>query len=319
MIQRKAFKPIHVASVSSGKDSQATMILMLEHVGRENCRFVFADTGNEDAAVFKHLDYLRAALDIKIDVVKANFNEEIAGKRMFIARDQRTGRRNGKKLRWSNKAKRRALSVLHPTGNPYLDLCLWKGRFPSRKAQFCTQELKTLPLVEYQLSLIEQGYSVVSWQGVRRDESHNRRNAKKIERMNPHLWAFRPIVDWTAQQTINYSLERGLQVNHLYAEGFDRVGCMPCINCGKKEISNIALRKPEEIVRLAEWERLVGLASKRGMSTFFPNPHRDDDKDKAGIYKMVEWSKTTYGGKQYSLLTQLDEPTSCSSAYGLCE
>ena len=30
-----------------------------------------------------------------------------------------------------------------------LDLCIWKGRFPSRKAQFCTSELKTMPLVEY--------------------------------------------------------------------------------------------------------------------------------------------------------------------------
>ena len=142
-------KFIHVISVSSGKDSQATLLLAINRVGKENCRFVMADTGNEDPLVFSHLDYLENNLGIKIDILRSDFSEQIAGKRMFIARDQRFGRKNGKKIRWTNKAKRRTLAVLHPTGNPYLDLCLWKGRFPSRRAQFCTQFLKTEPMVEY--------------------------------------------------------------------------------------------------------------------------------------------------------------------------
>lgn len=311
-------KILHVISVSSGKDSQATMQLAIERVGRENCRFIFADTGNEDAAVFAHLDYLRAMLDIRIEVLRADFSEQIAAKREFIARDQRFGRRNGRKLRWSNKAKRRALSVLHPSGIPFLDLCMWKGRFPSRRAQFCTQELKTLPMVEFQMALVEQGYGVISWQGIRRDESYKRKNAKLSERVGPRLWIFRPIILWTAQQTIDFCLSRGLRVNPLYAEGFDRVGCMPCINCGKKEISNLALRRPAEINRLAEWERLVGQASKCSEPTFFPNPHRDDEANKKGIYAMVQWSKTTHGGNQYNLLQESDADA-CSSSYGLCD
>ena len=44
------------------------------------------------------------------------------------------GDKHGRKLRWSNKAKRRALAVMYPSGNPFLDLCMWKGRFPSRMA-----------------------------------------------------------------------------------------------------------------------------------------------------------------------------------------
>ena len=253
-------KFVHVVSVSSGKDSQATMLLAIARCGVENCRFVFADTGNEDRAVFDHLDYLRAALDVRIDVLRADFAEQIAAKRMFIARDRRVRKRRVTKrdksgnvversvqtVRWTNKAKRRALSVLHPTGNPFLDLCLWKGRFPSRKAQFCTQELKTVLLVEYQMALIDQGYAVVSWQGVRRDESANRRDAKLFERVGPRLYTFRPIIHWTAQQTIDYSTSRGLAVNPLYAQGFDRVGCMPCINCGKKKILNISPPKNQK-------------------------------------------------------------------------
>lgn len=327
---------MHVGSVSSGKDSQATMLLMLDRIPRESCRFVIADTGNEDPAVWEHLDYLRDALDIQIDVVRADFSDQIAAKRLFIARDLRAGRvyrtvdielkdgtkvkrkvGSGRRLRWTNKAKRRALQILHPTGNPYLDLCLWKGRFPARKAQFCTQELKTIPLVEYQIALMDQGYGVVSWQGVRRDESANRRDAKMMQRIGPRLWAFRPIIHWTAQQVVDFSLSRGLRLNRLYAEGFDRVGCMPCINCGKKEISNIALRKPAELVRLAEWERLVGLAAKRGESSFFPSPNRSAHLDQRGIEKIVEWAHTTRGGKQYNLLVESD--VGCSSSYGLCE
>ena len=60
------------------------------------------------------------------------------------------------RVRWTNKAKRRALAVLHPSGNPFLDLCLWKGRFPSRKAQFCTEHLKRNMAVAFQLELAER-------------------------------------------------------------------------------------------------------------------------------------------------------------------
>ena len=309
---------IHVGSLSTGKDSQATILLMINRVGKENCRFVMADTGNEDAAVFAHLAYLEETLGIKVDILKADFSEQIANKRMFIARDQRNGRRNGKRIRWTNKAKRRALAVLYPSGNPFLDLCMWKGRFPSRRAQFCTTELKTTPMVEYQMALMDQGYGVISWQGIRRDESEKRKNATLFEKVSRQLRIFRPIILWTAQQTVDYCHSQGTEVNPLYSEGFDRVGCMPCINCGKKEISNIDLRRHGEIERLADWEKLVGLASKRGESTYFPNPIRDHGKGKHGIFEMVEWSKTTHGGRQMDLL-QETESNACSSSFGLCD
>lgn len=39
----------HVVSVSGGKDSTATALVALELHGRDACRFVFADTGNESS------------------------------------------------------------------------------------------------------------------------------------------------------------------------------------------------------------------------------------------------------------------------------
>ncbi len=311
----------HVVSVSGGKDSTATLLLALERVGREQLTAIFCDTGNEHSAVYEYLSYLEQALDVQIVRLTENFSEQIANKRMFIARDQRTRRgKDGRKVRWTNKAKRRALSVLHPTGNPFLDLCLWKGRFPSRMGQFCTQYLKRDMAVEFQLDLIDAGYSVVSWQGVRRDESAKRSTAKKIERIAPRLYAFRPLVDWTALDVFDYCAKRGIQPNPLYLQGCSRVGCMPCINVSKDELRTIAQRWPDEIERIAEWERLVGLASKRGAATFMPAPGETRTAVQRGnIWQRVEWSRTTRGGAQYDLLADINESMACASAYGLCE
>lgn len=311
-------KILHVVSVSGGKDSTAVLELALASRSRERVIPIFCDTGNEHEAVYEYLDYLEKMSAVRIRRLKADFSEQIAAKRMFIARDRRTGRRNGRKVRWTNRAKRRALEVLHPTGNPFLDLCLWKGRFPSRKAQFCTEELKRNIAVSFQLDLVDQGYGVISWQGIRRDESMARRNAKKMERIGPNLWAFRPIVDWTALDVFGYCTRRGLDHNPLYRQGMKRVGCMPCINVGKEELREIAARFPEHIDRIEQWEQLVSQASKRQQSTFF-SAGKDPMIDIADVRMVVKWAATGRGGRQLDLLDGLADTTACASAYGLCE
>lgn len=357
---------IHVASCSTGKDSVATLLLAKERFGAHRVIGILCDTGNEHELVFQHRLYLERVTGVRIIILTANFDAEIAAKRVFIARDKRTRREydtkpvfeidgktpvprrdcrgnivlnkkgepvqktvkigGGRRVRWTNKAKRRALANLYPTGNPFLDLCMWKGRFPSRKAQFCTEHLKRDMAVEYQLALVDAGYTVVSWQGVRRDESLNRRDAKKFEKLAPHMYIYRPIVDWTAEDTFAYSASKGIEPNPLYKCGMGRVGCMPCINAGKDEIKEIALRFPDHIERIADWEMKVRDCSKRGAATFFPAPSGGDAignkqayAKSNDIYSVVEWSKTSRGGKQFSLLTELHESTGCASSYGLCD
>ncbi|OFZ67939.1 MAG: phosphoadenosine phosphosulfate reductase [Betaproteobacteria bacterium RBG_16_56_24] len=313
----------HVISVSGGKDSAATLLIALESCPAESIVPIFCDTGNEHQAVYDYLSYLEQALDITITRLKADFTENIARKRMFIARDQRKGRKDGKRLRWSNKAKRRALEALHPTGNPFLDLCMWKGRFPSRKAQFCTEELKRNMAVAFQLDLIDAGHQVLSWQGVRRDESLNRRNAKKIERIGGGIWTFRPIVEWTAIQVFEFCAKRGIQPNPLYKMGMSRVGCMPCINVNKAELRQIATRFPDHVAKISEWEWLVSQCTKRGFSTMCGDKH--DAKDRRiifadlNIHARIDWANTARGGRQRDMLFALDESVACSSSYGLCE
>jgi len=313
----------HVISVSGGKDSTATLLIALDRCPREHIVPIFCDTGNEHQDTYNYLDYLERALGIKITRLKADFTQQLVNKRRFIANDQRTGRdKSGRRLRWSNKAKRRALAVMFPSGNPFLDLCMWKGRFPSRKAQFCTQELKTAIAVEFQISLMYAGHRVISWQGIRRNESFNRRNAKLSERVGPQLRIFRPIVEWTADQVFAFAATKGVSPNPLYLQGMGRVGCMPCINANKAELRAIAARFPEHPARIAEWEQIVGQCSKHGFSTLMADAHAAKDRRivfaDLNIWSRIEWSKTTRGGKQRDLLAGEDDG-GCSSSYGLCD
>jgi 3'-phosphoadenosine 5'-phosphosulfate sulfotransferase (PAPS reductase)/FAD synthetase len=334
----------HIVSTSGGADSAATLLLAMAGDYSELMEFiredqeladpaehevisVFADTGNEHQTTLEYLDYMQEALGISITRLSADFTDEIKAKRMFIARDRRTKRdEKGRRLRWTNKAKRRALAVLKPTGNPFLDLCLWKGRFPSRKAQFCTERLKRDVMVSWQLDLLDAGHIVVSWQGVRRDESQNRRNALKFEKLAPNFYAYRPLVDWTKDEVFAYCAGFGLKPNPLYQQGMGRVGCMPCINVSKDELRQISVRFPEHIDKIEEWEWLVSQASKRGWATFF---HKVDDRggsrdidiySRSKVRETVEWSKTTRGGRMFDIFAEDIDLKACESKYAkLCE
>lgn len=296
----------NIVSVSGGKDSTALLLLAIER-DTSNLQAVFADTGHEHQQTYEYVQYLNDKV-FPIRTVKADFTEQIARKRLYVEN------------KWPDKGVppetvQRALQTLHPTGNPFLDLCIWKGRFPSTKARFCSEELKRNPIIEQvQMPLLDAGHEIYSWQGVRADESTARRNLPELEDVGGGLWNYRPILQWTAEQCFEMHKKHGIKHNPLYEQGMGRVGCMPCIHARKDELLEISKRFPEEINRVAEWERIVSAASKRGSSTFGIGV----DISVASIHSVVEWSKTSHGGKQYDFLRQQDAP-SCSSIYGLCE
>lgn len=313
---------IHCVSISGGKDSAATAILALETQPRESLRFVFADTGNEHESTYEYIGYMAGHLGIEIHTLRADFSADMDRKRRYIIE------------KWPSKGVPqedcdRAAEFMVPTGIPYLDLCMMKGRFPGTKSAFCTQELKTLPLMEYQLGFVERGDAdaVWSWQGVRLDESQSRKRrlqgtgacVKSFEVVGAGIYNHRPILRWKASDVFEAADLYGLKPNPLYMQGMTRVGCMPCINAGKDEVLEISKRFPEHIARIAEWERLVALTSKRMEASFFPDPTRDAHLDKRGIYKVVQWSKTQRGGKLVDWIRATEEPKVCESAYGLCE
>lgn len=305
-----------VVSVSGGKDSAVVADLALQTAGPDRVRLVTADTGHEHELTYGYIDYLRGRFNVPIDVVRADFSQKIANKRIYVAE---TWPEKGVAQEFID----RALKVLHPTGVPFLDLCLWKGRFPSRMAQFCTQELKRYPMESYMLDLMAAGHKLESWQGVRRDESQARAHVLKVERAAEGWLIRRPIATWSAAMVFRYHRRRGIEPNPLYKLGMKRVGCMPCINCGKDELAEIAARFPQHIDKIREWEALVCDAAKRGYSSFFCDGVEDGTTPAEAfeafrIDNRVAWAKTTRGGKQFDLM-KAGAPAVCSSSYGLCE
>lgn len=308
----------NIVSLSGGKDSTATLLVAIAEE-QENIAGVFADTGNEHTLTYDYIDYLQHKTGIPIQRVKADFSREIEQKRRYIEKH------------WAIKGVsqlhiERALHVLHPTGIPFLDLCLWKGRFPSAKTRFCTDELKVKPMLFGSLLPRLSGSNMVlSWQGVRRDESLKRRYLHRCDEVGAGLFNYRPILDWSVSDVFDAHKYMGIKPNPLYLQDMDRVGCMPCIMCRKDELRVIAARFPEEIERIEEWERLVSMANKQGATTFFtatndPTVAASDDiaAHTHGITRMVEWSKTTRGGRQFDLIASTAN-LGCSSSYGLCD
>ncbi|KKL38598.1 hypothetical protein WR30_11090 [Burkholderia contaminans FFH2055] len=318
---------LRVVSLSGGKDSTATLLVALEVHGLGSVRAVFADTGNEHETTYEYaLEYLPRALGITVDVVRADFADEFATKRANLARiaagepESAVYGRREFMYAWTPEAAARALELLHPTGNPFLDLCMVRGGFPSRKRQFCTEYLKRNPLTEYQLGLIDSGYAVESWQGVRADESEARRWLPSYESRGGHYSVFRPILRWKVGDVFDAHAAAGIRANPLYRAGMSRVGCMPCINAGKLELREIAKRFPEHVERIAEWERLVSeVCRPESPVSFFHQGTTGHSGQASTIWQVVEWSKTTRGGRQYDLLADAEPATACASAYGLCE
>lgn len=68
-------------------------------------------------------------------------------------------------------------------------------------------------------------------------------------------------------------------------------------------------------------DSIVPIFCDTGMAaTFIPAPGITPSQAKDNtIWHVVEWAKTTRGGKQFNLLAGLENPTACASAYGLCE
>jgi len=306
--------------MSGGKDSTATALVAIERYGRDRVQCCFADTGHEHPETLDYVqNYLPGALGVPVHTVRADFSRQMAGKRAWIEKHWADDGLPPERIA-------RALEILQPTGNPYLDLCLWKGRFPSRKAQFCTEELKGRPLDAF-IDAIDPAEACESWRGIRRDESQNRADAQDeyidATKAGRVFRVVQPLVAWTAGQVIEYVRASGVTLNPLYSQGMKRVGCMPCINCGKDELLEIAQRWPAEVERIVEWEALVSEASKRGRSTFFVDAALDDETtdetfSRLKISERIKWAKTSRGGRQYDLVRAIPSE-GCSSLYGLCE
>lgn len=270
---------INIVSVSGGKDSTALYCLAVEFFGN-NFLPIFADTDNEHPVTINYVKNLHLmAGGPEVVIVHPNFDDKLIKK------------------------------GIEPSGNKYLDMMLWKGRAPSAKAQFCTEWLKLEPILHY----LETNYSTYEWimfTGIRAGESQRR------AKMFPFNWntyfdceQVLPMLYQTEEEIFSYLEEKGVPPNPLYALGFNRVGCFPCIHCNKNEVSKL----PEWVWdKLTYWEQRIG-------RTFF-GPGIVPGKYIATAADVRMWSKTSYGGSQFNLfITDAKDAPACLSTWGICE
>ena len=146
----------HLVNISGGKDSAAVALLAAER--GMPFRLIMADTGNESPITVEYAHKVADFLGKPLEIFRADFAQRIENKRRYVAE------------KWPLKGVPQAtidaaLSVLVPSGNPFLDLCIWKGRFPSRKAQFCTEFLKQEAINEGAVFPALQTGRVIQWLG----------------------------------------------------------------------------------------------------------------------------------------------------------
>jgi len=210
----------------------------------------------------------------------------------------------------------------------FYELAKKKGRFPSVKARFCTQELKIFPSQRYVLSLMRDGAKVLLLTGVRASESAKRADLPEFEWDSFYACdMYRPLLHWSLDDVWAMLAKYGVPRNPLYDYGAKRVGCLPCIMSRKSEIRMIAKNFPEriDVIRKAEIETETGRVSTFYSRKYVPLTHRsreivakDGDAMRVPtIDDVVSWSQTARGGKQYDF--DFDEPMMCSSNLGMCE
>ena len=193
-----------IVPVSGGKDSQCCLKLAVEEFGSEHVFGLFCDTKFEHPITYQHVKNLSQLYGVNIVTV---------------------------------------------CGGDVLSKSRHYKRFPGGGARFCTDELKIRETKRFLKKWSSENGPVQVWYGMRTDESAERskRYAFKdpdvlyppheiLSKYPQYLYkngvTFRlPIADWTTKEVMDE-----LQGNHnpLYDQGFDRVGCFPCLASGDK-------------------------------------------------------------------------------------
>ena len=292
---------IYHLGCSGGKDSTALLLWAIHESGlpRDSLRVTFCDTGNEDRLTYDHLQMLNDTVAIPAGIIGG-------------------------------------IETLKPEYD-FFQLAMKKKRFPSRKAQFCTQWLKLRPTQDWIKARMNEDHEVVVLNGKRTKESRERHRtmAGTAERAWSPFWGceeWAPLMNWTIEDVLAIHKRYGVPLNPLYALGAHRVGCFPCVNCGKAEVRMTAKIRPEKILQISEAEERIG--EHRGdcdAVTFFQpsmTPKRFHDltykrkKDgkmmgAASIENVVKWAQTERGGKQYRI--PFEDAPACWMNYGACE
>lgn len=298
-----------VASVSGGKDSTA-MCLHLQELGIPYTA-VHLSTGWEHPDTDHYVEQVLPDIIGPITTVKANI-----------------------KVRPEAAAHVERIENMIGRESQMVRLILHRSAFPVPKYRFCTSELKVLVMRDYFDTLDAEPINTT---GIRASESAARSKLPEWEEWpagDCEQW--RPLIRWSDQDVVDIHKRHGAPPNPLYLRGAHRVGCWPCIHARKSEIRNMAETDPERIDVISELERTIteiahANALKRGdpdpsgkLRTWFTSPARHDPETGKRtsvpwpIRRVIEWAKTTRGGRQFEMFTPPAQEWGCMR-WGVCD
>lgn len=231
-----------IVPVSGGKDSQACLKLAVQTYGSADVIGLFCDTQWEHPKTYEHVEKMKTLYGVPI---------------------------------------------VRVTGGTVPEKVLKYGRFPVGGSRFCTDELKMRETKLFLKEFSKEHKEVHVWYGMRSDESSERekryRHVVDEELYRPHEVLkkypkylgkagvrFRlPILDWSAKEVLDFL---GEEENPLYKEGFDRVGCFPCLAAGDSwkhkafEHDEFGKKQYAKVMWLEQQTGRSAFVSKKGLS-----------------------------------------------------
>lgn len=214
-------------SISGGKDSQVTLLKIIELAEKQNVRHriraVLSETGADWKESPEHCRYLCETLNVPF-------------------------------------------SIVYPTWTipDYIDHRL---RFPSAACRFCTSlKTGSLDkAIRHLAPAKERECRILSITGERREESFHRAKLKEFELNkkltagNREVWNYRPILDYKVGKIWDDIHASGLKAHPAYeVYGNERLSCALCVLACENDIRNGATARPDLAERYLAVERKSG-------------------------------------------------------------
>lgn len=213
--------PLHVLSLSGGKDSSSLALMMVErHLPID--LILFCDTGMEFPQLYEHLDKLEREIKARIGVPITRIRAEHSFEYYFLEAPVKRKRPTTFAAKFG----------LDHTGYG------WAGP----KMRWCTTRMKTEVINRYLCDLRKE-YDVIQYVGIAADEP------KRVRDLNY------PLVEWgvTEAMALQYCYDHGYDFGGLY-ELFHRVSCWCCPLQGLSELRNLRKHFPDLWAKLLDWD-----------------------------------------------------------------
>lgn len=332
-----------LVSWSGGKDSQATLIWAGLKYGFENIEAVFCDTGWEHDLTYRHVQFICDALGVKLTILKSSKYDG------FVDLAVKKGRMPSTTARFCTeelKIKPMIDYILSLKQHVIIIQGIRADESESRskmqmecryfKYYFEPYQINSDVVARLTKKSQKQSLSDKDKEKLLKAKSrlkkgkedpkyHTYRKNEILEWCKNHSDdVFRPIFDWGGQQTIMYSLDYGLPLNPLYYKGAVRVGCYPCIQCTKGEITDIIFNSPETIEKIDRAEKLAGSFFRPDFVPFKYRRRRDKNGKRFALIRDVEdYIRDKHAtGDLFAEIEKEEKESSgrrCMSAYNICE